>query len=84
MKKAYLLIDVDTSAKAEQIAKLLRHKLTISCADAVTGPHDVIAVVEGWDIAGQGLSALSDIREIEGIRYVTTCFAIRAGSGNGD
>ena len=76
------MIDVDTSAKAEQIAKLLRHKPTISCADAVTGPHDVIAVLEGWDIGDQSFKTLIDIREIEGVRYVTTCFAIRTEFGN--
>jgi len=83
MKKAYLLIDVDTSAKAARIVELLRQKPSISYADAVTGPHDVIAVLEGWDKEGQGLKTLTEVREIAGVRYVTACFAIRTDFSNG-
>ncbi len=83
LKKAYLLIDVDISTKPEQVARLLRKKPSISYADAVTGPHDVIAVLEGWDKGGHSLKALNEVKEIAGVRYVTTCFAIRAESGNG-
>ncbi|MBA7621437.1 hypothetical protein ES703_28799 [subsurface metagenome] len=82
MKKAYLLIDVDTRAKAYRVADALRHKPCISFADAVTGPHDVIAVLEGWDKEGQGLKTLTEVREIAGVRYVTACFAIRTDFGN--
>lgn len=83
LKKAYLLIDVDISTKPEQVARLLRKKPSISYADAVTGPHDVIAVLEGWDKGGHSSKALNEVKEIAGVRYITTCFTIRAESGNG-
>jgi len=82
MKKAYLLIDVDNGVKAAQVAEALCKKPCTIFADAVTGPHDVIAVLEGWDVGGQGFSTLSDIRAIKGIRYVTACLAIRTEFGN--
>lgn len=82
MRKAYLLIDIDNSVKASQVAEALCNNPCIIFADAVTGPHDVIAILEGWDVRGQGISAVSDIRALKGIRYVTTCFAVRTEFGN--
>ena len=83
MKKAYLLIDVDDKGKANQIAELLRQKPSVVLADAVTGPHDVIAVLEGWDTGEYNLQTLACIRKVEGVRYVTACFTVRIESSNG-
>ena len=82
MKKAYLLIDVDNDIKASQVAEALCNNPCVIFADSVTGPHDVIAVLEGWDVRGRGSSAVADIRALKGIRYVTACFAIRTESSN--
>lgn len=77
-----MLIDIDNSVEASQVAWSLRNNPCVIFADAVTGPHDVIAVLEGWDVRGQGLSAVSDIRTLKGIRYITACFAVRTEFGN--
>ena len=82
MRKAYLLIDIDNSVKASQVAEALCNNPCIIFADAVTGPHDVIAILEGWDVRGQGISAVADIRALKGISYVTACFAVRTEFGN--
>jgi hypothetical protein len=83
MKNAYLLIDIEPKTKAYQVASMLRCKPCISFADVVTGPHDVIAVLNGWDSKGcQGFKTVSDIREIEGVKYITACLAIRTEFGN--
>ena len=82
VKKAYLLIDIDNNVKASQVAEALRSSPRVIFADAVTGPHDVIAVLEGGDVRGQGLSAVSDIKALKGIRYITACFAVRTEFGN--
>ena len=66
-----MLIDVDDKGKANQNAKLLRQKPSVVLADAVTGPHDVIAVLEGWDMGEYNLQTLACIRKIEGASKVT-------------
>ena len=84
MKNLYLLIDVDNSSNAHRVAESLRHRPGIIFVDAVTGPHDVIAVVEGWDKGGGYAKTLLDIRGISGVRYITACHAIRTQFNNGD
>lgn len=79
MRRAYLLIDT-ASGRAWNVAELLRSRLGITFTDAVTGPHSVIAVLEQEDSKTVANTTLEDIRAIEGVRYITTCFAIRAGS----
>jgi len=47
MKKAYLLIDVESGVKASQVAEALCSNPCVIFADVVTGPHDVIAMLNG-------------------------------------
>ena len=77
MRRAYFLIDVESGCEL-RVAQLLREKLGIALADAVSGPHDVIAVVEGSDVGGTARICVSDIRRIQGVRYATACFAVQA------
>ena len=77
MRRAYLLIDTANS-RAWNIAELLRNKPGIISVDAVTGSHNVIAILEQGDAKTIANTTLEDIRAIEGIRYITTCYAIRA------
>jgi hypothetical protein len=84
VKNLYLLIDLDTTSRARQVAESLRHKPYVRFVDPVTGPHDVIAVLDGWDNGGQCFKTLMDIQQTEGVRYVTACYAIRPQFGNGN
>jgi|GEM_PF-2050459 len=84
MKNLYLLIDLDTTSRAHRVAEALRHKPNVRFVDPVSGPHDVIAVLEGWDNGGQCFRTLMDIQQIEGVRYVTACYAIRPQFDNGN
>ena len=75
--RAYLLIDTNRG-QAWRIAELLRNTPGVTLVDVTTGPHEVIAVFEATDAIASG--AVQDIRATQGVRYVTTCFAIRAQS----
>ena len=74
MRRAYLLIDT-TQGHTSKVINSLREKPSVIAVDAVTGPHNVVAVLEGADAN----TILQDIGHIEGIKVVTTCFVIRAG-----
>lgn len=77
MGRVYFLIDTD-SGMASGVAKALSNRLCVSLVDAVAGPHDVIAVLEGIDSKSVADMTLADIRAIDGVKYVTTCISIRA------
>ena len=82
MKHLYLLIDIDNTGESFRIAESLRHKPGVSFADAVTGPHDVIAILEGWDNGDDWAKTLMEIKQVQGVRYVTACYAVRKTFGN--
>lgn len=79
MRRAYLLIDT-AGAYTWKVVSSLRDKPGVIAVDAVTGAHSVIAVLEETDARTIANMTLEDIRAIEGVRYITTCFAIRARS----
>jgi len=75
MRRAYLLIDV-ADGRALHVAESLRQKPDVAFADAVTGPHRVIAILQQGDAKAIVYTALEDIRAIKGVSGVTTCHAI--------
>ena len=79
VRRAYLLIDT-TDGKQWKVVWSLRDMPDVAWADAVTGPHKVVAVVEGTDVRAIAQVASVDVAAMDGVACVTTCFAIRAGS----
>lgn len=75
--KAYVLIET-TVGRAAQVLQALRGRPGITMIDAVTGPYDVIAVVEGKDINEIGHIVLNQVHSVEGITRTVTCPAIVA------
>lgn len=80
MRRAYLLIDT-AGGEAQAVAEELRRRPGISLVDAVSGPHDVIAILDEANAPSASDVTLEDIRSIEGVTYVTACVAIRAPGG---
>lgn len=73
--KAFVLIETAVGRNKEVVAALGRLK-GVKSVDAVTGPYDVIAVIEG-----EGLSVIGDlvtgkIHPIAGISRTVTCLAM--------
>ena len=79
MRRVYLLIDTDRG-RALNTVELLRNMPGIIQADITTGPHQVIAILEGPDAHSITDAPFKHIRGMAGVRYITTCFAIKAGS----
>ena len=73
--KAFVLIETAVGKNKEVIAAL--SKLGgMKSVDVVTGPYDVIAVIEGVDLNAIGDLVTGKIHPIAGISRTVTCLAI--------
>lgn len=75
---AYVLIKVEPSM-AHGVYNQLKNFKSIIQVDAVTGPHDVIAIVESSDVSTLGSFIINKIRTIEGVKDTLTCHIIKFG-----
>jgi DNA-binding Lrp family transcriptional regulator len=73
--KAYVLIEAEAGQVAAVIATL-RSLAGISTADPVTGPYDIIAVVETADQREIGRLVMDALHQIVGVKRTITCLAI--------
>ena len=80
--KAYVLIET-AAGKTKQVKKTLAKvkspRSSVSAMDAVTGPYDFIAVVEGQTLDAIGSLVTDEIGAIDGVTRTTTCVAISIG-----
>ncbi|HIC94309.1 MAG TPA: Lrp/AsnC family transcriptional regulator [Anaerolineae bacterium] len=76
--KAYVLIQV-AAGKAASAAQAIRGAEGVQSADPVTGPYDVIAVVEAADPNAIGKVVTEKIHAVEGVTRTMTCFALELG-----
>ena len=73
--QAFVLIDVMVG-KTKEILKALLGVEGVKSAHAVTGPHDIIALVEGENLKNLGEVVLSQIRGVKGVIRTLTCMVI--------
>ncbi|MFQ5828063.1 MAG: Lrp/AsnC ligand binding domain-containing protein [Candidatus Methylomirabilia bacterium] len=80
--KAYVLIET-TAGKTKSVKKALSKidadRCTVHALDAVTGPYDFIAVLEGPTLDAIGQTVTETIGAIDGVTRTTTCVAIAIG-----
>ena len=81
--RAYVLIET-TAGKTRSIKKALgkikgHGSTTVSALDAVTGPYDFIAVVEGPNLDAIGRLVTESLGTIDGVTRTTTCVAVSIG-----
>ena len=80
--KAYVLIET-AAGKTKNVKKALSKIKTASAAvsamDAVTGPYDFIAVVEGNSLDAIGNLVTESVGVIDGVTRTTTCVAVSIG-----
>lgn len=69
--KAFILIDT-SPGKAKEVAQKLRQIQGISAAHAVTGPHDIIAMVESADVSSLGELVVQKIQSVTGVNRSLT------------
>ncbi len=78
--KAYVLIET-SAGKAKTVKKsLARLKggagATVATLDAITGPYDFVAVIEGVTLDAIGRLVTDGIGAIDGVTRTTTCMAV--------
>lgn len=79
--RAYVMIQAEKGMGGDIVDRL--RTLTLSDArmlsvDEVTGPTDVIALLEADSLDQLGLAVSRSVRGVEGIRRTATCMAIEA------
>ena len=74
--KAYILIET-VIGESRQVAEALRAVPRVETASVVTGPYDVIAVVEAPDLSQMGDLLAGSIHSIAGIRRTITCLSVQ-------
>ena len=75
---AYILIDV-VGDKVASCLRSLRALEGVVKADAIAGPYDIIAIVEGKDVQTIGETVVGKMRQIDGVHETVTCFAFDVG-----
>ena len=74
MAKAFVLIETAVVRNREVVAALRQLK-GVKSVDIVTGPYDIIAVIEGENLNDVGDLVTSRILPITGIFRTVTCLA---------
>lgn len=76
MARAFVLIET-TVGKTKDVYSALEKVEGIKSIDVVTGPYDIITVVEGEDLNNIGNLVTGKIHPIPGITRTVTCLSIR-------
>ncbi|HTW88110.1 MAG TPA: Lrp/AsnC ligand binding domain-containing protein [Candidatus Binataceae bacterium] len=71
MVKAFILIDT-SPGKAREVTGKIRQVAGVSAAHAVTGPHDIIAVVDAADVSALGELVVQRIQSVTGVNRSLT------------
>ena len=75
---AYVLIQTEVG-KAVSVAEHARKITGVLSADDVTGPYDVIALLDSEDLDKLGRAITDGIQRVEGVQRTTTCLVVRLG-----
>ena len=76
--RAFVLIETSVGRTREVVASL-NGVSNVRSIDAVTGPYDIIAVVEAGDLASVGDTVTGSVHTIPGIVRTVTCLAVGSG-----
>ena len=75
MAKAFILIET-VMGRNKEVVTALKQLEGVKSVDTVTGPYDVIAVVEGETLNDIGDLVTAKIHPIAGISRTVTCLAV--------
>jgi len=73
--KAFVLIETTVGKTKEVVAKISQLE-GVKSVDPVTGPYDIIAIVEAENLNNIGDLVTSKIHPVSGISRTVTCLAI--------
>lgn len=74
--KAFVLIEA-TMGKTREVVIALEKVEGVKSVEAVTGPYDVIAVIEMPDVNAIGDLVTKHIHSVSGIARTVTCLTVR-------
>ena len=75
--KAFVLIETAVGKNKEVVAQLSKME-GVRSVDIVTGPYDIIAIVEGDSLNEIGDLITGKIHPVSGINRTVTCLTIKA------
>jgi DNA-binding Lrp family transcriptional regulator len=78
LAKAFILIETAVG-KTKEVNVALEKVEGIKSIDVVTGPYDIIAIVEAVDLNSIGNFVTTRIHPIPGIARTVTCLSIKIG-----
>ena len=73
--RAYVLIEA-TIGKARDVATKLKTMPGVKECYLVTGPYDIVAIVEGKDANTVGKTVAEKVHNVPGIARTVTCLAL--------
>ena len=73
--KAYLLVETAVG-KTRDVAGTLRGMDNVESVDVVTGPYDIIAVINAADMTVVGNVVTEHIHTVPGVVRTVTCVAV--------
>ena len=76
--KAFVLIETAVGRNKE-VATALEKLAGVKSVDIVTGPYDIIVIIEGGSLNDIGDIVTGKIHPVTGISRTVTCLAIRTG-----
>lgn len=76
--KAYVLVEVAVG-KTKDVVTALSKVEGVKSVDAVTGPYDAIALIEGPDVNTIGDLVTKNVHSIGGIVRTVTCLTVKLG-----
>jgi len=73
--RAYVLIEAE-AGQVSSVISTLRDMPGVRAADPVTGPYDIVVVIETADQRDIGRLVMNEIHAVGGIKRTITCLAI--------
>lgn len=75
-ERAYVLIETQVG-KTKEVVEAIRKSEGVVSVDAVTGPYDIISIVEGETLADIGVLVTAQVHRISGISRTVTCLMVK-------
>jgi len=73
--KAFVLIET-TVGRTREVTRALQQLAGVKSVDSVTGPYDIIVIIEGEKLDDIGVLVTEKIHPVSGISRTVTCLAI--------
>ena len=73
--RAFVLIETGVG-KTRDVVAIVRGVSEVASVDAVTGPYDIIAILEAPDLSAVGYVVTGRIHTVPGVVRTVTCLAV--------